>query len=131
MLLRFWLLCLLVTSQLVNSIVVLILIQSIMFSHKPNKLRLAKCVRQEHEVVVNPNLAYDLSALDEMRRRGVPISVSNSESLYYDGITDATFEVPLESQRGVDINQLWLATKKVNRNLTKLGVSKVDVASKE
>lgn len=102
-----------------------------MFSHKPNKLRLAKCVRQEHEVVVNPNLAYDLSALDEMRRRGVPISVSNSESLYYDGITDATFDVPLESQRGVDINQLWLATKKVNRNLSKLGVSKVDVASKE
>lgn len=99
-----------------------------MFSTKPNKWKLAKCKRKENDSIVNPHLAFDLRDLEEMRRQGKPISVQNAESMYYEGSTDCSFDLPLDSQRGVDINDMWNHSKSVNNRLSKLGISKVDTA---
>lgn len=98
-----------------------------MFSDKPKKLKVAVAVRRENDVILNPHLAYDLRDLDALRRQGKPISVQNAESLYYDGSETCSFDLPLDSRRGVDINDMWNRSKDVRKTLSKLGAVSVDV----
>ena len=98
-----------------------------MFSKSPKPVKFARCVRTDDDAIVNPHLAYDLSTLDEMRRQGRPISIPNAENLYYDGSEDCSFNLPLDSQRGVDINDMWNRAKSIGKKLSKLGASSVDV----
>lgn len=98
-----------------------------MFTGKQNKLVVARCVRRDTDPDMNPHLAYDLSDLDLLRRQGKPISVQNADGLYYDGSEDCSFNLPLDQQRGVDINDLWERSQRVNRKLSKLGLKSVDV----
>lgn len=98
-----------------------------MFSQKPNKWKFARVIRKDTDIVVNPHLAYDLTDMDEMRRQGKPISITNAESMYYEGSETCSFDIPLDLQRGVDINDMWNRAKSVNKTLSKLGASSIDV----
>lgn len=98
-----------------------------MFATKPKPFKFAVCKAKAHDVVVNPHLAFDLADLDQMRRQGKPISVTNAESLYYDGSESCTFDLPMDMQRGVDINDMWNRSRDVHSRLSKLGASKVDI----
>lgn len=98
-----------------------------MFAKKSNKLRLYNTFVRDDEVKVIPDLAYDLHDLDELRQQGKPISLQNAASLYYDGQTDLTTPiVPLDRQRGVDINDVWNASLDGERQLSKAGLRRVN-----
>lgn len=98
-----------------------------MFAHAPKPIRFAKTRLLEYEEPVNPHLAYDLSQLDELRKQGKPISQSNVESLYYDGDVNVSFDLPLDQQRGVDINDMWTADRDSSARRASVGVGRVDV----
>lgn len=101
-----------------------------MLSKIPKSVKFAKCVRTDDDAVTVPNLAYDLSKLDQMRRNGEPISITNVANNYYDGSETCTFDVPLDMQRGVDINDMWNEHQQHKSVMSKLKISKVDVATK-
>lgn len=98
-----------------------------MFKNNPPAVRFARLETKETDVPVASHAAYDLKDLDDMRRRGVPISTTQHESQYYDGSTDATFDIPLDQLRGVDINDVWNETKRVKGKLSKAKVSKFNI----
>lgn len=101
-----------------------------MLSKSPKPLRVARCVRRDSDPLMNPHLAFDLADLDALRRQGKPINIANADSLYYDGSENCSFNLPLDRQRGVDINTMWERSKTVSKTMSKLGVSKVDMSSK-
>lgn len=100
-----------------------------MFKDKPKSVRFAKTFVSDDEVKTVPNLAYDLSDLDELRRMGKPISQESVSSLYYDGEVQDRCYVPLERQRGVDINDVWNAQQTGRRKASKAGVRQVDLSN--
>lgn len=100
-----------------------------MFLNNPKPIRFARTTVKDDEVQVVPNLAYDLSDLDELRRMGKPISQESVASLYYDGEVTQTCSVPLERQRGVDINDVWNAQQTGLRKASRAGVRQVDLSN--
>lgn len=97
-----------------------------MLSQKPRPIRFACCKRKEHEEIVRPHLAYSPQELDELRRSGKAISNSAIESLYYDGeVINGDFSLPLDSQRGVDINDMWERSQAERKTRYKTGISNV------
>lgn len=97
-----------------------------MFSKKSNPIRFAHTKLRSDEVKVVPNLAFDLSDLDDLRRQGKPISLENAASLYYDGQEQTVPVVPLERMRGTDINDVWNASLDGQKQLRKAGIRSVD-----
>lgn len=97
-----------------------------MFKDNPRPVKFARTSLKDTESDVQPYLAYDLSDLDELRKQGRPISGPNIEAMYYDGSPDASFNLPLDQQRGVDINDMWNAVQDGKRKMSKAGVRKVD-----
>lgn len=96
-----------------------------MLSLKPRKPHFAVCKRMEHEQSVRPHMAYDPKELDALRKQGKSISNANVEGLYYDGdiINSDNFRLPMDSIRGVDINDMWNYQQRTNRTRSRLGVS--------
>lgn len=97
-----------------------------MFSKSPKVCRLASIELHENEEPVNGNLAYDIPTLNDMREKGLPIS-STVESMYYDGTSNVSFDLPLDQQRGVDIADLWAEDKMIHRKLSKAKVTSFDL----
>ena len=99
-----------------------------MFAKNPKPVHFAKLQKRDTDQPVLPHAAYDLHELDDMRKQGIGISVSNAENLYYDGDVNCSFDVPLDMQRGVDINDLWNATQSVKRRMTKAQLRSVNLS---
>lgn len=99
-----------------------------MFARIPKPVKFAKLVTRDTDPVLVQHAAFDLSDLDEMRKQGVGISTSNAENLYYDGSVDCSFDVPLDMQRGVDINDLWNEAQTVKRRMSKAQLRSVSVS---
>lgn len=94
-----------------------------MFAFNPKPVKFAETHLKDFEELVRPNLAYDVSHLEELRQKGIPISAPNMDQ-YYDGSPDVTFDLPLDRRRGVDLNDLYQAAetgkKKVSKTQLKL-----------
>lgn len=88
-----------------------------MFVRNNKKTKLAFCKRVDTDVPVksqklsiSPTEAYELS------KQGRPISASMLSAEYFnDGAVTHTFDIPLESQRGIDVNHLWQNEKDLAR----------------
>lgn len=90
-----------------------------MLSKSPSKIRFSKTVLSSDEVVVSPHLAYDVSEVAQMVEMGKSISHVQVESQYYDGSVDCSFDVPLERQRGIDINDAYQLAQSSSKKVSK------------
>lgn len=87
-----------------------------MFSVNSKPFVFAHCVS---ETPVQQDLAMTPSQMDVMRRKGVPISQSNLDGMFYEGDTNSSMDVPLDMQRGVDLGMLWQESKEAGSKLAK------------
>lgn len=100
-----------------------------MFAKKNKPIKFATLKTRETDPQIVPHAAFDLADLDQMRKQGVGISTSNAENLYYDGDVNCSFDVPLDMQRGVDINDLWNADQSTRRRMSKAQLRSVKVGA--
>lgn len=70
-----------------------------------------------------PALALTPAQMDDMRKRGQSISTQNLDNMYYDGSVNNSFDLPLDQIRGVDINDVWNASKESGKKLRKSTVT--------
>lgn len=94
-----------------------------MWCKNPSSVRFARLRTTSDDIPVSQHAAYDLSEMDEMRRKGQPIALNQHDSEYYDGSEDATFELSLDQCRGVDINDAWNQSRDLNRKLSRTKVT--------
>lgn len=97
-----------------------------MFAFPSNCVNFARMERKEHEQDINPNLAFDLKDMDELRRQGRPISVSALSQEYFDGQDGRIVDLDPMDRRGVDINDAWVLSKESRSMLSKAKVRKSD-----
>lgn len=58
--------------------------------------------------MVQGGLAITPAQMDDLRRRGIPISTSQiPDELFFDGDDNPSFDMPLDHQRGIDIAEIW------------------------
>lgn len=72
------------------------------------------CKRVEPEEIVRNGLTTTPSAMLALAQDGIPIA-SQCETTFHDGVENPSWDVPLESTRGVDIADLWTARQYVIR----------------
>lgn len=70
-----------------------------------------------------PALALTPSQMDVMRKQGQSISTQNYDHMYYDGTVNNSFDLPIDQVRGVDISDVWNASKESGRRLRKSSVT--------
>lgn len=88
-----------------------------MYSKKSNPIVFAKT---GSKVVINPNLALTPGQMDDRLRQGLPIGSVDSETNYFDGTQDCSYDLPLMSKRGVDIADAWEASMSAHQSISKL-----------
>lgn len=69
------------------------------------------------EIPVVGNLALTPTQMLKMQEKGIPISSHNFVNEYYDGDFNCSWDVPLDRQRGVDINDMWNHSENVKRGV--------------
>lgn len=74
-------------------------------------MKYSVCKRRPHEHIVQNNLSLTPSQIAEMTKKGIPVSTQSLQGIY---------ETPTQGhdvdpiyQRGVDMNDLWNAQKRV------------------
>lgn len=87
------------------------------FNNHPRVLVDTKLNEHEHPVV--RGLAMTPSEMDRLRLDGVPVSQTNLEGMYFDGVEEPSFDLPLDLQRGVDAADLYQESKSAARRLKK------------
>lgn len=87
------------------------------------KIRPYRVRRSENDIPVNGKLALTPSKMMALAEKGIPISSQNLGNQYFEGEVNPSWDVPLDRQRGVDVNDMW----NHNENVRK----KLKVASKE
>lgn len=99
-----------------------------MFCYPPTPPRFARVKVREDEVRTQNNLAFDVKDMDELRKRGVPISNQSIAEMFYDGVdmgdTD-NFELSPEANRFADINDVWNVSKDCGDIITKAKLKSV------
>lgn len=70
-----------------------------------------------------PALALTPSQMDIMRKQGQSISTQNYDNMYYDGTVNNSFDLPIDQVRGVDISDVWAASKDSGKRLRKSSVT--------
>lgn len=98
-----------------------------MFANNPPRVKFAHLRTRDIDVPVSQHAAYDLSTMADMVKNGVAISTSNMDSQYFDGTDTSSFNLPLEFQRGVDINDAWNASKDSKHKLSKAKVTNFNI----
>lgn len=84
------------------------------------KNRLAKVVTKDSDIPVRNDLAVTPAQMQVMAANGVAIS-SQRASDFNDGDTNASFDIPLEQIRGLDIVDYW-ELQKDSRNRVKMHI---------
>lgn len=72
----------------------------------------SRCLRYRGETPVQNGLAVTPAQVLSMAEQGLPIS-AQMQSAMIDGHTHSDWSVPLEEQRGVDIAQMWQASRSI------------------
>lgn len=98
-----------------------------MFKNNPRSPRLCDTHFLPHETTVQPHLAYDIRDVDELTKQGKSISMPSLDSMYYEGSENCTPDVPLDMQRGVNINDVWLASENAKDKLSHVRASKFQI----
>lgn len=85
------------------------------------KSRLNKPIRTAHIVddsfePVVPNLAVTPAQMSQMAARGIPIAAQSLDS-FVDGVSNPSYDLPIESQRGIDVVQVWDAQKSARKKI--------------
>ncbi|MDE6089294.1 MAG: hypothetical protein K2G41_01200 [Duncaniella sp.] len=65
---------------------------------------------------VVPGLSVSPTQMALMAAKGIPISAQMSES-FVDGVSNPSFDIPIEDQRGIDVNAVWNAQKDARKRL--------------
>lgn len=73
--------------------------------------------RTKEDLKVQGGLALTPSQMQNMSERGVPVSSQNLEGVYFDGDTRPSWDIPLDSQRGVDVATMWQRRKDIQAKL--------------
>lgn len=86
---------------------------------KNNRLRkLSTIKRRFEENPVQDGLAVSPAQMVEMTRKGIAISTQNQpDSVFEEGSTINSFDIPLEHRRGVDLVQLWEASESAKKKI--------------
>lgn len=79
-----------------------------------------RCILHHNDDVVQSNLAYTPADMLSMASRGVPIqSYMLPDDSIDMGESKASFDIPLERKRSVDVAQLWQASQTLKRKFKK------------
>lgn len=87
-----------------------------------NVKKFAKPRRNDHEKIVQNDLAYTPSQMMELMERGIPVSNQTvNPEMFFDGVSvkESTFELPLDRLRGVDVADCWQAEQSVKKKAKK------------
>ncbi|UPW41270.1 hypothetical protein [Sigmofec virus UA08Rod_4527] len=68
-------------------------------------------------IKVEQGLSVSPSQVAELTAKGIPVSSTNV-SQFIDGSPNPSFDLPIDELRGVDINDVWEASKEAARNLS-------------
>lgn len=104
-----------------------------MFKYTPNPPRFARPIIRDDEVRVQNGLAFDLSQMDDLVRRGIPISAQTLAESFYDGEPSGerdNFNIPYERSRHVDMNDAWNRSKAANKAISKAELKLTDANPK-
>lgn len=82
--------------------------------------RPASCVRRHDEKAPTPNLAYSPSDMARMYEHGMPVNSTNLVGNFSDGSKNVHWsDLSIERKRGVDVADIWTASKQARAKLTK------------
>lgn len=83
------------------------------------KLKFFRNKWREDEDKTIPNLALTPSQMLDMAEHGIPISNGNLSQLYDDGTVNPSWDIDLDRQRGVDVNQMWEHNQEIKSRFKK------------
>ena len=67
--------------------------------------------RAQTDLETRQNLSVTPAQMDELAKRGIPISSQSAASQFSDGVPNPDWDsLPFEEQRGVDIAEIWQET---------------------
>lgn len=73
----------------------------------------------KHECYQETKQGLSMSPADVARAtsRGLAVSSQINDSLFYDGDDNPSFDIPIESQRGVDVADVWQAQQSAKKRI--------------
>lgn len=86
---------------------------------KVRSIKVSNFVRHDDEDDVQDGLAVTPSQMEELVRRGIPVSTANLGNEFYDGLPNNDFYVAPMYQRGVDMADLWNTANDSKERITK------------
>lgn len=78
-----------------------------MLSSRQSIIRTCKALRNDQDKPVQSDLALTPAQMADLAEKGIPISTANAQLAYEDGTRSATFDIPIEERRGIDIADVW------------------------
>lgn len=79
------------------------------------RARVAHVVDNGFEKVV-PGLSVSPSQMAQMSEKGIPITAQMADT-FFDGVSNPSFDMPIEDLRGVDVNAVWNAQKDARKRI--------------
>lgn len=85
--------------------------------HSPHLFRGCTVRRSPDDAPVQSGLAITPADMLIASQNGIPISAQLQSASFQDGEANPSMDLPLDLQRGVDMNQLWEAQKGIHRKV--------------
>ncbi|UPW41281.1 hypothetical protein [Sigmofec virus UA08Rod_4411] len=76
------------------------------------------------DIPVIPNLSVTPSQMAEMVSHGIPVSSQILGAPMFDGVSNPSWDLPIDQRRGVDIASVWQAQRESRSNITSKVVNK-------
>lgn len=79
-----------------------------------------KCVSLDDKqlIPVQNDLALTPSKMAELVDQGIPVSASQLNGEFFDGVSNPSWDVSIDLKRGVDVAEVWQAQKSARSNIT-------------
>lgn len=84
-----------------------------------------------NDIPINGKLAMTPSKMMKLAEQGIPISSQQLGGQFYDGDVKVTWDVPIDRQRGVDMNDMWNYEQTVRKKMNKMSGDTVRAHRKE
>lgn len=83
-------------------------------------MSIGKCVSLDDKqlIPVQNNLALTPSKMAEFVDQGIPVSASQLNGDFFDGVSNPSWDVSIDLKRGVDVAEVWQAQKTARFNIT-------------
>lgn len=75
-------------------------------------------------IPVQPNLAITPSQMAVLVDDGIPVSSSLLSGSFNDGVSNPSWDIPIDLRRGVDVAEVWNAQRSSRNNITSKVTSK-------